>query len=185
MKKYLLLMIVAFLTNTVFAQEKLSYEVRTAPAALLARWITLDFSLNLVSEHWSLGPSVIIYAAPKIGNMFTPSYNGTALGGHLYYYFKSFSESSWYSGNHLYYEEYESYPHNFTGHYQYQGFKFNPKAGYQIATSSGINIMLGAGLELRSYHQKNIDDSNGVDSPSFKNYSAVIPYVEAKLGFKF
>ncbi len=185
MKKYLIMTFpLLFFSSISFSKEILDYEIRTAPIALIARWGTLDFSFN-VNNQWAIGPSVIIYAAPKIGNMFAPSYSGTAIGGHAYYYFNSFSGTGWYWGTHIYYESYESYPHNFNGHYEFKGFKFNTKIGYQIMASSRINLLLGAGAEARNYDQKNIDDSSGVNVPKFKDYQAVIPFVEAKLGYKF
>ena len=185
MKKTFLTLISLFcFSNISQSTEAFNYEIRTAPIALLARWGTLDFSLN-INTQWALGPSVIIYAAPKVGQMFAPSYSGTAIGGHLYYYLNSFSENSWYWGNHLYAESYQSYPHAMNGHYEYSGYKLNSKFGYQFTHSSGFNMLLGAGAELRNYAQKNIDDSSGANTPSFNDYQPVIPFIEMKFGYKF
>jgi hypothetical protein len=184
MKKYLLMIIILLSSHISFSKEISNYEIRTAPITLIARWGTLDFSFN-IDNQWAIGPSVIIYAAPKIGNMFAPSYNGTAVGAHAYYYFNSFLDDSWYWGNHAYYESYESYPHDFNGHYEFKGFKFNTKVGYQVTTPLGINMLFGIGAEARKYDQKNIDDSNGGNSPKFKDYQPVIGFVEVKLGYKF
>ena len=184
MKKYLVAVLILLSSPFSFSKEILNYEIRTAPVALIARWVTLDFSFN-INNQWALGPSIGLYATPKIGNMFTPSYNGSAVGAHAYYYFNSFSDDSWYFGNHAYYENYESYPHAFNGHYELKGFKFNSKAGYQLVIMSGFSFLLGLGAEYRNYDQKNIDDSNGVNTPKFKDYQPVVGFIEAKVGYKF
>jgi hypothetical protein len=184
MKKVLLLAasILCF-SNICFSKEILDYEVRTAPIALLARWATLDLSFSL-NDQWAIGPSIIVYAAPKVGNMFVPAYNGYAAGLHAYGYLDSFSSDTWYWGNHLYYENFESYPHNFSGHYELKGFKFNSVAGYQVILNYNLNLLLGAGFETKNYDQVNIDESNG-NTPSFKNQSYTSLYIEAKFGYKF
>lgn len=180
---FLLATITISFSQSLIAKEDLSYEVRTAPVAMIARWGTIDLSFN-IDDHWAFGPSVIVYAAPKIGNMFAPAYNGYAVGGHAYGYLNSFATDGWYWGNHLYYENFESYPHNFLGHYELKGFKFNTVAGYQIILNYSLNLLFGAGLETRSYDQKNIDESNG-NTPKFKDQSYTSLYVEAKFGYKF
>jgi hypothetical protein len=186
MKNYLLVVLSSFcFSSSSFSKENVNYEIKTAPIAFFASWLTLDFSINL-NDQWALGPSVIIYQSAKTGNMFAPSYNGFAGGAHFYYYFNSFSENGWYWGNHVYYENYESYPHNFLGHYGYTGFKINSKVGYQLVSTSNINFYLGAGAEARNYAQKNTDDSSqGQSPPTFSEYVPVIPYIEFKVGYKF
>ena len=138
MKKLILTNVFLLLfSQNIFAKTVSNYEIRTAPIALLARWVTLDFAFNL-DNQWAIGPSVIIYAAPKIGNMFIPTYNGYAAGVNVYGYLNSFSTNGWYWGNHLYYENFESYPHDFLGHYELSGFKFNTVGGYQVVTNFNL-----------------------------------------------
>jgi hypothetical protein len=173
----------SLIQTTAFAKNSLKYEVRTAPIALIARWATLDFTIK-INDRWVIGPSTIIYAAPKIGNMLSPAYSGFAVGGHAYGYLKSFSENGWYWGNHLYYENYESYPHAFEGHYELSGLKFNTKLGYQFLLKSKFTFLFGAGAEVRQYDQNNISEHTG-GAPSFKTQSGTYPFVEAKIGYKF
>lgn len=184
MKKIVtILFMIVLYQSTSLAKEVLKYEVRTAPIALVAQWATLDFSFKL-NGTWAAGPSVIVYASPKIGNMLAPSYNGTALGGHLYAYLNSFSQSSWYWGNHFYSENFESYPHAKTGHYELKGSKISTKFGYQLLLKSNFVFLTGAGVELRSYTQNDIIDL-GAAAPTLKSQSGIFPFIEFKVGYKF
>ena len=178
-QKYSTILLLLFSCN-ILAQNT---EARIAPLALLARWFSFDLSLN-TSKHWSYGPSGIYYGAPRSGNMFIPSYNGFALGGHVYYYYHGFDLNSWYWGVHAFYERFESYPHAFNGHYELNGTKVNTKVGYRILSSSSLSFLFGLGLETRNYSQDNIANSS-LSSPDFSDQSGLFPFLEAKMAYRF
>lgn len=160
-----------------------SWEIRTAPIALLARWLTIDLSYR-PTEHWAFGPSLISYNARRPGGFLGPNYRGLALGFNLNYYFSSAHTSSGYISSHAYHENYESYPHAQPGYLKRSGYKTNMALGYQIK-SSEISMLTGLGFEYLNYQQDEIDDSvsptTSVSSPA----SRWLPFIEFKLGYSF
>jgi hypothetical protein len=161
--------------------ELRSWEFRTAPIALLARWYTLDVSYRF-TEHIAVGPSVVIYDAPgEQGNMLAPTYKGNAFGLHANYYFTSVERNSWYSGLHAYQESYTSYPEGYPGHEDRKGFRSNVTAGYQIKWSR-VNLMTGLGMAYRNHDI--IKTSRFDDTETESRESQWNPTVEVKLGFE-
>lgn len=169
------------------AQVSTSYdfEIRTAPVAVLAKWWTFDFSFA-VNPNWAVGPSAILYSSPRNGGMLAPSYDGYAIGGHVYHYMNSFSDNGWYWGNHFYYETYDSFPHNAQGtYYELKGFKLNSKFGYQTMSLWAVNLLTGFGFEFRSYADQKLRDPENSGSTSMSDQSKTLPYIEIKMGYKF
>jgi hypothetical protein len=118
--------------------------------------------------------------------MFSPSYNGSALGWNANYYFKSFSKSTWYVSTHAYYESYKSYAHGYHGYFEKEGAKFNSAAGYQWRWSR-VNLMTGLGTEYKNQnsteYKKDFDSNEYQNEPSIQN-NFWLPYFEVKLGFE-
>lgn len=177
------IILIALLFCSIAFSKENKYEVRTAPIALLARWVTADFSIAL-NPNIAVGPSVVIYASPEIGNMFLPSYSGYALGAHAYYYLVGFSENGFYGGSHFYYENFSSYPHGVAGHSELTGTKINLVGGYQFITVTKFNILAGLGLESRNYSQNNISN-DPLFPATFSDRSGAGAFIEFKVGYKF
>ncbi len=160
--------------------ELRSWEFRTAPVALLARWYTLDVSYRFTA-HIAAGPSAVIYDAVEQGNMLAPSYKGNAYGLHANYYLTSVEASGWYSGLHAYQESYRSYPEGYPGYEDRKGYRGNVTAGYQVKWSQ-INLMTGLGMEYRSHNVVETSRYSGTQPETRE--SGWGPTVEIKLGFE-
>lgn len=161
------------------------FEIRTAPLAFLAKWLTLDTSYRL-NDSFSTGPAVVIYAAGGPGGMLAPSFKGYAAGWSANYYINGAQEDTVYVGTHAYYESYDSYPHAFLGYYSRSGLRANITLGYQWRISSWMNMQAGAGLEARQHHvtayPENASSSTAYGSESDDNTSG--PVLEFKVGFE-
>ncbi len=158
-----------------------SWEFRTAPVALLARWYTLDISYRF-TEQLAFGPSAVIYDAPGVqGNMLAPTYKGNAFGLHANYYFNSVMTRGWYSGLHAYQESYRSYPEGYPGYEDRKGFRGNVTAGYQFKWSQ-VNLMTGLGMEYRNHNVVETSRYSGTQPETRE--SSWGPTVEIKLGFE-
>lgn len=155
------------------------WEFRTAPMALLASWYTIDISYR-ISEKLSTGPAVVIYGAPETGNMFLPSYKGTAGGWQANYYFDSVRKNTWYLGSHIYFENYNSYPHALNGFEELSGYRLDAIIGYKIK-NAGILTMFGIGLEYRDHDVTKHEDSKII----MKSHEAnLLPMLELKMGIE-
>jgi len=164
--------------------NKRSWEFRTAPIALIARWFTLDVSYRL-SDQWATGPAAILYNAEGPGGMLSPSYKGYAVGWNGNYYFNSVYKNTWYVSAHTYYESYKSYPHAYLGYKEIDGFKANSVIGYQWKWSR-INMMTGIGAEFRNQNVVDRKDAvNSVEqSPIESRDSFWLPHIEFKMGIE-
>ena len=159
--------------------ELFTWELRTAPLALLASWYTVDISYR-ISEKVSTGPAIVVYGASEQGNMFFPSYKGNAVGWQANYYFDSVLRNSFYLGSRLYFENYNSYPHAFNGFNQIIGSRLNTIFGYKIK-NSGILSMFGVGLEYSDHAITKHEDSQlNVDSHEAK----LAPVLEVRMGIE-
>lgn len=157
------------------------WEVRTAPIAMLASWYTLDVSYR-TNKNFAFGPAAIIYNSNATqGSMLMPTYKGSALGGHVYYYFNSVYRSDWYLGARLYKESYRSYPHAFLGYDEMDGYKGNATIGYQLKTSE-VNWMFGVGGEQREHDVITYEENK---SPVTSKESFLGMLIEFKVGFEF
>ena len=164
-----------------FSAETAKWEIRTAPVAFLASWLTLDLSYFL-NEHWAFGPSYIDYAnKSNIGNMFLPTLNGTAFGAHLLWA-ESFFADSIYAGLHFYNEKYDSYVEAFTGHYEISGTRYTAIVGKRWLNGYNTSSMLGIGWGGRNYNKLKIPNSgpaiSSTDDGGFLE-------IEFKLGYYF
>ncbi len=171
---------------TAAPDESTHWEFRTAPYAFLAHWYTLDIAYK-ISEHWSIGPSVIRYDSPRFGNMFLPSYAGYAFGGNVAYYLdpkiKKKWTFGWYVSSHAYYEKYDSYVHARDGHTEHEGYRINLVPGYRIKYKM-FYAMGGLGAELRSHNLVEYEYSRGLgrDIITRSVDNRIIPSFEIKLG---
>lgn len=189
----IILLLVFFNTQILFAKaplsnsniDRLEWEVRTAPVAFFAKWLTLDFSY-LPNSNWAFGPSLIRYGSEEtLGGMLAPTYNGWAYGAHIILA-HSLTENSPYISSHAYLENYTSYPHAFSGQKDKSGSKINLDVGYRLVWSnqylSNLTMMFGIGIE-KSNHSVEEKPTNGVQS-AYNEYSSVIHF-EFKAGYMF
>jgi hypothetical protein len=164
------------------------WNIRTAPATFFLQWITLDLAYT-TTQHWSLGPSLILYSAPdnsKSGMLF-PAMHGMAFGFNLNYYFDGVSVDNWYLGHHSYYESYSLVPHGGIDgdKNQVDGIRSNLLAGYQWRWPQW-NLIFGGGLELVSHRIERTKTSfNGDTSITNDQSSNVMPVLELKIGWFF
>lgn len=171
--------------STSLADNKRRWELRTAPIALLASWVTLDASYRF-TDHWATGPAVILYSASGRGNMFTATNNGYAAGWSANYYFRSVFRNTWYISAHTYFESYKTYPHAYEGFKELSGLKANSAFGYQWKMPR-INVMTGLGAEMLTHNILDRPEAvNGIAKPAVgSNRSDVIPFFEFKMGMDF
>lgn len=162
-----------------------NWELRTAPIAFFAKWITLDVSYA-VSDKFAFGPSAIFYSSPKgePGGMIAPAYNGYAAGVNAMYYFGSIMRRTWYSSAHLYYEDFTAYGHGIrNGEFtESTGFKGNAAVGYRWRWSR-ITMLVGGGAEYRNHSENEVrlEANNQVTNMS-GNTSDIVPFLEFKVG---
>ncbi|MES2965326.1 MAG: hypothetical protein V4760_15685 [Bdellovibrionota bacterium] len=166
------------------------WELRTAPAALLASWFTIDAGYRFGSK-FSTGPALVSYSA-KRGNMFLPSFEGQALGWYANYYFRPATRSGWYSSVHAYQEDFVSHPHAARDDERFKrsGQRANVALGYRWSRSI-IDVLIGGGMQFMN-HQ--VDETKWVyttfGSPgklesSSRAESISVPFVEFKTGLQF
>ena len=172
----------AFADNNVEHKSNYKYEVRTAPVALIAHWITLDASY-FINENWALGPSVIDYANPSTqGGMFLPTFNGYAVGGHLIWAENLLSDG-YYISSHIYYEDYKSYPEAFFGYRQHVGTRYNAVLGKRWI-SGNCATMLGLGYE-NIFHTVTVFPDGASSYDDSENASSGGLTIEFKMGLLF
>ena len=162
------------------------WEIRTAPLAFLARWLTLE-SLYRLDDHWAIGASYVAYRATGGGGMFTPfpGLRGNSFGLVVTRYFHPLEESGLYGNLHLSKEDYTQYP-NADGPrslFHYKGHSLLLVAGYRMPFWQHFFILAGAGAKIGMY-EKFERDFSGIETTN-KNYFGVIGYLEAKLGIAF
>lgn len=161
------------------------WELRTAPIAFWANWLTLDLSYR-ISQQWAVGPAMVMYNGSKMGNMFAPSYQGSAAGLNANYYFDSVLKNTWYVSLHSYRESYRSYPHAYLGHKDIEGFRLNTAIGYQWR-GPYINVMAGLGGEYKDHqitNKRETIDGGPAEETSSKS-SIWLPHLELKAGIQF
>lgn len=157
------------------------WEVRTAPIAYIARWITLDVSYRF-NEQFAAGPAIVVYNSESTtGGMFSPTYKGTAFGAQAYYYFRSVMGPTWYIGSRFYKEDYRSYPHAFSGYDNKDGWSANATLGYQVRSPSTV-WLFGIGPEATTHNVLTHENNKPTveDSESFFGLA-----IEFKVGFDF
>lgn len=165
------------------AKSVSSWEIRTAPLAFLARWLTLDLSYR-PTNHWAFGPSFISYQASRPGGFLAPSYRGLATGFNLNYYFDSVHTETWYLSSHVYYENFESYPHAYSGYIKRSGYKANSAIGYQGKWSQ-VSVLTGVGIEYLSHSREDINDTVNPQTSTFSNENRSRAFFEFKMGYSF
>lgn len=177
---------------TASAARKIAYpswEVRTAPIALLARWLTLDVAYRF-SEHFATGPAIVLYEAPiqAGGNMLMPTYRGSAWGWQANYYFKPITErSNGYVGGRIYSETYKSYPHDMSegGYDDVSGTRADVFIGALLRSSPFI-FMGGVGFEFFDHKFAEHRTLLGVDQPvTHDSESDTRLMLEFKAGIEF
>lgn len=163
------------------------WELRTAPVAFLAKWVTLDSSYRF-QENFSFGPSIILYNSPKGdgGGMLTPSYNGYAAGLNGMLYFDSVTKNTWYTSFHAYYEDFSSYGHGSKKGdvTEIHGIKSQAAIGYQWRWSK-MTMLTGGGIEYRGHNenQVRVDINNNTTKTEGSN-SGFLPFLEFKIGIE-
>lgn len=155
------------------------WEIRIAPIALLARWLTLDVSYHL-NENWATGPALINYTTDSNrGGMLVPTYKGYAIGWQGNY-FTSALKDGLYLSAHAYYESYKNYPHSFQGYYQKDGYKLNSALGYRWKWKPVV-LMTGVGAE---YLDHSVTEYTEVRTSRDSKQSNSRPFIEVKLGIE-
>ena len=181
--------------NPVFAGEKsiskmaeakpdTTWEIRTAPLALWAQWITLEGSYR-VSEKWATGPSAVWYAGSG-ANMFAPTARGVAAGWVADYYFKSVKQNSGYLSFHAYYEKHTAFIHS-SGEKENEGFRSDVAIG-KMWRNFGTVLMAGIGAEFRSYtvgDYTKLSATTLAPFPEFYHEDRWGPFFEFKMGVEF
>ena len=162
-------------------KDQKTYEIRTAPLAFWANWITVD--LSYISKNWAFGPSYVKYAnTSEYGNMFLPTFQGNAIGAH-FIYASSFNETNYYLGGHTYYEDYYSYPHGGTYYRtKYIGLRTSLVVGYRLA-SQDYSMMMGVGAVSYNHQTTKYEMNNSISQEGNSNF--VGPFFELKIGLMF
>lgn len=164
-----------------------TWELRTAPIALLARWYTLDVAYRF-TENFATGPAVVLYdALGDRGGMLAPTYKGYAFGWQGNFYLNSILTDTWYFGLRAYYESYRSYLHGVLGYDERNGVRTNAFFGYQWKWSR-VTLMSGLGVEYLDrdvVRQRELGDALGViQSAGSSRQSLFEPMIEVKMGFE-
>lgn len=162
------------------------WEIRTAPLAFSASWLTLDLSYRL-NENFATGPAGVYYnASGETGRMFTPTFKGYALGWQGSYYLSSIQASTWYLGARGYYEAYRSYPHAFSGYVDKQGIRGSAVFGYQWKWSQ-VLLMTGLGGQSSVHDAKEVRNATSTAAGSTENGTENLfgGMIEVKLGYEF
>ncbi len=186
MKSILIILILTLQTLAASASTtqtpplKTKFEIRTAPIAFLAQWLTIDLTY-FVSEKWALGPSYVGYEnRSQHGGMLSPTYLGTAIGAH-FIYADSFFKDSYYAGGHIYSENYRSRPHAFLGYYDNQGSRANVVVGHRWVNEI-FSSMLGFGFENKSTSSNRVPESGNVTKEEAHD---TLLHIEFKIGLLF
>lgn len=184
--KYVVAFIFLISFNAKAEDSKLAgtFEVRTAPLALYAAWITLDATYFL-NKNWAIGPSYISYANnSEYGNMLAPTYYGNAYGAHAIWALDDLFSNSWYVSSHAYFESYRSRSHGLLGNEENRkGYRVNAVVGFRQLNGNFLT-MVGLGYEVTNHEVKEIySASNPVYSEFNRNYS--YPHAEFKAGWLF
>ena len=181
MRKVLVLLLFFTLNSWAAPKQEFSnWEVRTAPIAYLAKWITLD--LSYVTDSFAFGPSIISYASPEtVGGMLAPTYNGLAYGGN-FVLAETLYRNSLYLSGHAYAENFRSYPHAFLGYQNRTGGKANIVLGYRWVNID-ITSMFGVGMEFRNHKVESVN--NFTNSVTEYNENTSLLHIEFKIGYLF
>ena len=156
------------------------FELRTAPIAFIAKWTTIDISY-FINEHWAIGPSYIRYGASgPYGNMFLPTWDGYAIGGH-FILAENLQTTGYYLATHIYSENYKSYPEAYLGYYKRVGTRVIVTVGERWV-SGNFTTQLGAGFEGTSYDITKTPDTG---SPTEYTDSGTGFTIEFKMGLMF
>lgn len=165
-----------------------SWEVRTAPLALIARWYTLE-ALYRLNDEWALGPSYIKFGSTASADMFFPSYRGKALGFVGTHYFPSSSGQGLYGTVRYYFQDYTAYEHdNTSSEFHLKGHSLAFVGGYRLPFLKSFFFMPGIGIQLGKYEKTETKTdiiTHAVTVTTDSNYLSVIPYLEAKVGVEF
>lgn len=193
---WITIFVIAVLAQPAFAQrlslkatkeEPARWELRTAPIALLAKWITLDVSYRL-TENFAFGPAAIFYVSPEgeQGGMLAPGYNGYAAGLNFSYYFNSVQKNTGYLSMHGYYENFSAFGHGTRDgeRTEVDGIKVNTAIGYQWKKSRFV-LLTGFGVQYQDHQENGIRfDQNGNTTKTTESDSGFLPFVEFKVGIE-
>ena len=181
MGKLIFIILVLVSQVSLAAISRPQWEVRTAPIAFIARWLTLDLSY-IANENWAFGPSYIRYAnESEYGNMLAPTYNGNAVGAHVLWA-ENFTDDAIYLGGHYYVEDYRSRPEGFLGYDDYTGSKLSAVIGKRSFFAKSFSVMGGIGYEFYN-HEKTSVRSSGTSTVAQVNSGFL--HFEFKMGYFF
>lgn len=166
------------------------FELRTAPLALIARWITLEGLYLLGGERWAVGPSLVFYESPAAGSMLWLSQRGRSIGAVATYYFKPVSEPGWYGTLRYLHDSYTYYPHNSRAgirHESYQGHSLTMVAGYRFVLPWNAFLLMGGGAQGGLYERAETKEPTpgAFTSSSSRGRFSLRLYVEGKAGLRF
>jgi len=162
------------------------FELRTAPIAFIARWLTLE-ALYRLNDKWAVGPSFVYYGSGPTGSMFWLSYQGRALGLVATHYLRGVSQRGWYGSLRYHYEDYTYYPHAKSEEQYYKGHSLIAVAGYRFLFLKSFFVMpgLGAKLSLYEHTETKFGVANVATRTRTPSRFQALPYIEAKLGVEF
>ncbi len=162
------------------------WDLKTAPIAFLARWLTFDLGYYLTSK-WSVGPSTILFLSEKPGGMLAPSYKGYAWGIDSVYLFSSVHQNGFNQSVHAYYDNFESYPHAARSYYKNEGFRINSAIGY-TADELWYRWFLGLGGEFKSHQVQEFEEDLLTSDSNFisEEHSEILNlFIEFKVSYRF
>lgn len=162
------------------------FELRTAPIAFIARWLTVE-ALYRVNDKWAVGPSFVYYGSGTSGSMFWLSYQGQALGMVATHYLRGVSQRGWYGSLRYHYEKYTYYPHAKSEEHYYKGHSLIATAGYRFLFLKNFFVMPGLGAKLSVYEhtETKFSIANVATRSTNPSRFQALPYIEAKLGMEF
>ncbi len=162
------------------------FELRTAPIAFVARWLTLE-ALFRVNPHWAVGPSFVYYGDTSSGSMFWLSYQGRAVGIVATHYLRGAGIRGWYGTGRYHFESFTHRPHAKSEELHYKGHALLLSAGYRFVFLKNFFVMPGLGVKLGLYErtETNFSVPSARTRNTKPNHFLALPYLEAKLGVEF
>lgn len=171
-------------------ERSAKWEIRTAPIALLASWLTIDAGYRIGSKV-STGPAFVSYGA-KSGNMFLPSFEGQAIGWYANYYFRPSGVGGWYTSLHAYAEDYLVHSHSARDGERFKraGTRANAAIGFH-RTAKSIDFLIGGGIQVMDHEvERTKFVSTSMTGPerlesTNRRETHSVPFVEFKTGLRF
>lgn len=170
------------------AADLKKFELRTAPLAFLARWITAE-GLFRFNSQWAAGPSYVQYVDRSIGNMFWPSLKGFSAGFVVTHYLKELPLQGIYATLRYHYEDFRYISHGQSNiELRFKGHNLLLVGGVRLPIGEHFFLMPGLGIQAGYYHRLELKSDFLTRNIVVKNdpsSTQVRPYLEAKAGVEF